>query len=323
MPPHVPPVPEIGATSAALKSASFFIAARCQPYNDDFMKCRRDNWGNRGPGGCLLEGRRVTRCAISVYHPLIGGVVDGGRIQHLNKACGDAYKAHYECLDAHNQQFKDCRPAERGLNACVMQKLVYLNEADGHTDPGLGTCQVRSGSTRGTDSRMVGTRSHLCTKGPSSGCTRQGNGTQVHWTKSLAGRQICNRGIKEEAIDREGRQGSKIIENLYYYTQMLPNPPKQPESILLVELIVLGHNLTNLISDPVEAILDRNLPRILQTRPLPQQPHQFDGLAALLVLARHLQQRQYRPINLRLPLRQRRSTFHRRGLGKRILQQRM
>ena len=67
MPPHVPPVPEIGATSAALKSASFFIAARCQPYSDDFMKCRKENWEKLGPGGCLLEGRRVTRCAISVY----------------------------------------------------------------------------------------------------------------------------------------------------------------------------------------------------------------------------------------------------------------
>ena len=46
------------------------------------------------------------------------------RIEELNKACGDAYKAHYECLDNHNQQFKDCRPAERGLNACVLAKMV-------------------------------------------------------------------------------------------------------------------------------------------------------------------------------------------------------
>jgi NADH dehydrogenase (ubiquinone) 1 alpha subcomplex subunit 8 len=187
MPPHVPPVPEVGATSAALKSASFFIAARCQPYNDDFMKCRRENWEKRGPGGCLLEGRRVTRCAISVYLPELGLLVDRGRIQHLNKACGDAYKAHYECLDAHNQQFKDCRPAERGLNACVMQKLV-ISIRMVHPDPGLGTCQVCSRDTRGTDPRMVGTRSHLWTQGPSSGFTRQGNGSQVHRTKSLSGR---------------------------------------------------------------------------------------------------------------------------------------
>jgi len=69
MPPHVPPVPEIGATSAALKSASFFIAAQCQLYNDDFMLCRKQKWEIEGPAGCLKEGRRVTRCAIAVYTP--------------------------------------------------------------------------------------------------------------------------------------------------------------------------------------------------------------------------------------------------------------
>jgi len=49
------------------------------------------------------------------------------RIEALNKACGDAYKAHYECLDNHNQQYKDCRPAERGLNACAFLKLVIIH----------------------------------------------------------------------------------------------------------------------------------------------------------------------------------------------------
>lgn len=67
MPSHIPPVPEVGATSAALKSAAFFIAARCQLYNDDFMMCRKEKWNTHGPGGCLKEGRKVTRCAISVY----------------------------------------------------------------------------------------------------------------------------------------------------------------------------------------------------------------------------------------------------------------
>jgi hypothetical protein len=56
--------------------------------------------------------------------PLLCFLVDGS-IESLNKACGDAYKAHYECLDNHNQQYKDCRPAERGLNACAFMKLVY------------------------------------------------------------------------------------------------------------------------------------------------------------------------------------------------------
>ena len=46
------------------------------------------------------------------------------RINEMNKVCGDAYKAHYECLDNRNQQYKDCRPAERGLNTCVLKKMV-------------------------------------------------------------------------------------------------------------------------------------------------------------------------------------------------------
>ncbi len=66
MPDHVPRVPEVGATSAALKSAAFFIAAKCQPYNEDFMMCRKEKWNTHGPAGCLKEGRKVTRCAISV-----------------------------------------------------------------------------------------------------------------------------------------------------------------------------------------------------------------------------------------------------------------
>lgn len=69
MPSHIPPVPEVGATSAALKSAAFFIAARCQLYNEDFMMCRKEKWNTHGPGGCLAEGRKVTRCAIAVYFP--------------------------------------------------------------------------------------------------------------------------------------------------------------------------------------------------------------------------------------------------------------
>ena len=47
-------------------SASFFIGARCQPYNDDYMKCKTEANG-RGELDCLREGRKVTRCATSVY----------------------------------------------------------------------------------------------------------------------------------------------------------------------------------------------------------------------------------------------------------------
>src|SRR5947209_18071945 len=66
MPDTVPKVEEVGATSAPLLSASFFIGARCKAYNDDYMKCK-DEAGGRGELDCMREGRKVTRCAISVY----------------------------------------------------------------------------------------------------------------------------------------------------------------------------------------------------------------------------------------------------------------
>lgn len=66
MPEHIPKVDEIGVTSAPLMSASFFIGARCRPYNDDFMKCKEES-GGKGEMDCLKEGRKVTRCATSVY----------------------------------------------------------------------------------------------------------------------------------------------------------------------------------------------------------------------------------------------------------------
>lgn len=66
LPDSIPKVKEIGTTSAPLFSAAYFIGARCKDYNDDFMKCKTDNPG-RGEFECLKEGRRVTRCARSVY----------------------------------------------------------------------------------------------------------------------------------------------------------------------------------------------------------------------------------------------------------------
>lgn len=66
MPDHIPKVQEIGATSAPLLSAAYFIGERCKPYNDDFMKCK-DEGNGRGEIDCLKEGRKVTRCAASVY----------------------------------------------------------------------------------------------------------------------------------------------------------------------------------------------------------------------------------------------------------------
>ena len=66
LPDSIPKVKEIGASSAPLLSASFFIGARCRDYNDDYMQCKTDNPG-RGELECLKEGRRVTRCARSVW----------------------------------------------------------------------------------------------------------------------------------------------------------------------------------------------------------------------------------------------------------------
>lgn len=68
LPDDIPKVPEIGASSAPLLSASFFIGARCKPYNDDYMVCKTEANG-RGELECMKEGRKVTRCAASVYDP--------------------------------------------------------------------------------------------------------------------------------------------------------------------------------------------------------------------------------------------------------------
>lgn len=66
LPDSIPKVQEIGASSAPLLSASFFIGARCKDYNDDYMKCKTEANG-RGELDCMREGRKVTRCAASVY----------------------------------------------------------------------------------------------------------------------------------------------------------------------------------------------------------------------------------------------------------------
>lgn len=47
-------------------SAAYFIGDRCRAYNDDYMKCK-DEANGRGEMECLKEGRKVTRCAASVY----------------------------------------------------------------------------------------------------------------------------------------------------------------------------------------------------------------------------------------------------------------
>lgn len=109
MPSHIPDVPEVGATSAPLKAASFFIGSRCLPYNDDYMLCKKESNGN-GELDCLKEGRRVARCAISV-------------LQDLNKHCLEEFRLHWKCLEQQNHEFYGCRPAEKLLNKCVFDKL--------------------------------------------------------------------------------------------------------------------------------------------------------------------------------------------------------
>lgn len=120
MPANIPDVPEVGATSAPLLSAAFFIGARCSPYNDDFMMCKDQS--KSGEVDCLKEGRRVTRCASSV-------------IADMNKFCADSFKLHWECLDNNNHDLYKCRKAEKLLNKCVFDNLKLEKKIPGTKDP--------------------------------------------------------------------------------------------------------------------------------------------------------------------------------------------
>ncbi|KAJ5166875.1 NADH-ubiquinone oxidoreductase 20.8 kDa subunit [Penicillium canariense] len=109
MPDHIPKVEEVGATSAYLTSAAYFIGDRCKAFNDDFMKCKDEGKG-RGEIECLKEGRKVTRCAASV-------------IKDINTHCLDQFKAHADCLENNNHYLFECRKAEMSLNTCIFDKL--------------------------------------------------------------------------------------------------------------------------------------------------------------------------------------------------------
>ncbi|KIX09712.1 uncharacterized protein Z518_00793 [Rhinocladiella mackenziei CBS 650.93] len=87
MPDHIPKVKEIGASSAPLLSASFFIGARCRPYNDDYMQCKTE------------------------------------ALEDINKNCLEEFRAHWMCLENNNHQLWQCRRPERALNRCVFQKI--------------------------------------------------------------------------------------------------------------------------------------------------------------------------------------------------------
>ncbi|CDK25329.1 unnamed protein product [Kuraishia capsulata CBS 1993] len=117
LPSEIPHVTEIGATTAPLMSAAFFIGARCQPYNDDFMLCQKEANG-KGPIDCLKEGRRVTRCAASV-------------LKDINTHCADEFKLHWRCLSAGNLEYKNCRKAETLLSKCVFDNLKLVKTIPG------------------------------------------------------------------------------------------------------------------------------------------------------------------------------------------------
>ncbi|KAI0475992.1 NADH dehydrogenase, alpha subcomplex, subunit 8 [Xylariaceae sp. FL0804] len=114
LPDSIPKVKEVGATSAPLLSASFFIGARCRPYNDDYMQCKNEHPG-QGELKCLKEGRRVTRCAASV-------------IDDMNKHCLETFRAHWQCLENNNHQLWNCRKEEWQLNRCVYKNLKLEKE---------------------------------------------------------------------------------------------------------------------------------------------------------------------------------------------------
>ncbi|KAL8735685.1 MAG: hypothetical protein Q9181_002748 [Wetmoreana brouardii] len=109
LPSSIPKVDEIGASSAPLMSASYFIGARCKDYNDDYMMCKTEAHG-RGEFECMKEGRKVTRCAASV-------------LEDINKNCLEQFRQHWNCLEYNNQQLWQCRKYEWKLNSCVFDKL--------------------------------------------------------------------------------------------------------------------------------------------------------------------------------------------------------
>jgi len=115
LPDNIPKVEELGATSAPLKSAAFFIGAHCKEFNEDFMLCKKET---RDPGHCLKEGRRVTRCSIDL-------------ITKMRENCLQQFDAHWNCLELHNQEYYHCRKPERTLNKCMFEKLGLIKTIPG------------------------------------------------------------------------------------------------------------------------------------------------------------------------------------------------
>ncbi|PKI85424.1 hypothetical protein MVES_000692 [Malassezia vespertilionis] len=110
-PKDVPKVEELGASSAPLKSISYFLGDYCKEYTEDFMLCKNEN---RDPEHCLKEGRRVTRCAQDL-------------VKKLGEKCGKEWDEHWKCLELNNQEYMPCRKYERPLNKCVFDQLVRIH----------------------------------------------------------------------------------------------------------------------------------------------------------------------------------------------------
>lgn len=95
------------------------------------MKCK-DEGNGRGEFDCLKEGRKVTRCAASVYvlMRLVQLRVEGNTwliwysIKDINTHCLEEFKAHADCLENNNHYQFECRKPEMSLNKCVFDKLV-------------------------------------------------------------------------------------------------------------------------------------------------------------------------------------------------------
>ncbi|KAI9012374.1 hypothetical protein DFJ74DRAFT_683561 [Hyaloraphidium curvatum] len=115
LPDDVPHVSEVGATSAALETAAFFIGAHCKELNEDFMLCKRES---PDPRHCLKEGRRVTRCAQDV-------------IRKIKASCDEEWKAYYEAFDWQNHMYQSVRKEERAFNDCVLKKLGLEKQIPG------------------------------------------------------------------------------------------------------------------------------------------------------------------------------------------------
>ncbi|KAK9465492.1 hypothetical protein V1512DRAFT_228134 [Lipomyces arxii] len=130
LPSSIPSVPEVGATSAPLLSASYFIGARCNAYNEDFMLCKSQSKAG-SQEDCLKEGRRVTRCAISV-------------LDDINKHCADSFRSHWSCLENNNHTLSRCRGEEAMLNGCVAKFLNLTKVIPDHEGVQINVRQTPS-----------------------------------------------------------------------------------------------------------------------------------------------------------------------------------